>query len=259
MIPATLRIREGCGQVTVRIALRHYRYLSRAPYLELAAGAVSLRLPSLFGGTQRWDVPVEEVVVVDTRQVAADDPQDGWVFRDPLRIPYAATTSPNMKPNLVLLFSQPQRIPRLRMGGAMTLGLRYRASRRSGVNLDGVRLRAKSPGDAIDALAAAGVARVERPTAWLREHRSITNDPGAIQAVARRRRRVVWLYAVFFLAVILASVTRIIHGSSSRWLLSASVVAFLGAFALTWWANRDSRGGHSDDQSASGGAETRQL
>jgi hypothetical protein len=56
----------------MRIALRHRRYRSRAAYVELAAGTISLRLPSLFGRTHRWDIPVGEVVVVDTSQVGVD-------------------------------------------------------------------------------------------------------------------------------------------------------------------------------------------
>jgi len=208
---------------------------------------------------------------VDTSQVGVDDPQHGWVFRDPLRIPYAATTSRyKTQPNLELLFRRPQRIPPLRVGGAMTLGLPYRASRRSGVNVDGVKLRAENPRDAIDALEAAGVARVQRPTAWLREHRSITSDPLAIQAVARRRRRGVWLLAVFFLAVTffaaatLANATGLFHGPVSRWLPTASLYVLLATFALIWlanrWlANRDRRRGRSDERSDTDRTETRQV
>jgi hypothetical protein len=224
----------------------------------------------MFGRIHRWDIPVGEVVVADTTYVSYGDPQQGWVFRDPPRIPYAATATSRKSPNLLLLFRRPQRIPPLRVGGAMTLGLPYRASRSPGVDVDGVNLRAAKPRDAIGALAAAGVTRVERPTEWLRENRPITSDPAAVRALARNQRRGTWFLAVFVLVVaflaaaVAVNVTGLWTGPVSRWLLNVSLTALLGGFVLLCLANlwlgiRNRRRRRSDDRSDPDRTETRQL
>lgn len=181
----------------MRIPLRRFRFLSREPYVELDGPSLRLRLPGIFGGRQEWDLDIADVAVVNPKSVNNDDSGDDWAFERRVSIPYAVTTDPRVAPNVVLLFKTPQRVPPLRFGGADRIGLPYLKSRsETGVHVDGVRLRAEDPVGASDALVAAGAERVDRPLAWLRRHRPVTQDPALVQVdQARRRdlRRVVWL------------------------------------------------------------------
>lgn len=165
---------EGIA-MSIRVQLRQVRFVTRQPYIELDGPAVRLRIPGIFG--EVWNLNAADAVVVD-RSPRTDDSGDDWAFEAPVTIPYAATTHPAFKPNLMLLFKTPQRIPKLRFYGAQAIGLSYRESQRAaGIRVDGLELRARNPQAAVETLAAAGLERVDRPNAWLRDNRRVTQDP----------------------------------------------------------------------------------
>jgi hypothetical protein len=176
--------------MSIRVQLRQVRFVTRQPYMELDGSSVRLRIPSIFG--EVWNLNAADVVVAD-QSTNRDDSGDDWVFEAPVNIPYAATTHPAFKPNLMLLFKTPQRIPSLRFFGAQTIGLSQPDSRSAaGIHIDGLELRARDPHDAVETLAAAGLERVDRPNAWLRDHRRVTQDPSLMhlaRTTGRRRQR----------------------------------------------------------------------
>jgi hypothetical protein len=179
------------NDMSVRVPLRHYRLFSRRPYIELDGPAIRFWLPGIFGGRTVWSLNIRDVAVVDTEPStgAGDDPVDDWVFEEPVNIPYAVTTSPNVDPNLELLFRTPQRIPSLGVLGAKTIELSYFESRSAdGILIDGLDLRARDPEAAVETLAAAGLERVDGTGAWLREHRQVAQHPASIQVAESNDR-----------------------------------------------------------------------
>lgn len=223
----------------MRVPLRHFR-VSREPYIEVDGARLRLWLPAIFADRQAWDLDVTDVVLVDPRSVSNDDTGEGWAFQRRVEIPYAATTDHRVAPNLTLLFTTPQRVPPLKLNGAEKISLSYFRSRsEAGVQVDGVRLRAEDPVAAIQALTAEGVRKVDRPVAWLRQHRPVTQDPALVQvAQARRRdlRRMIW---VFFAAPIVLTVMLIQGGGElSTWELIAMGVAAPLIWVLSAWVLR---------------------
>ena len=230
-------VSSRCSLPAVRIPLRHYRWFSHEPFVEVAGEALWIYLPSYFGA-QPLVVPVANACVVDAAHLdSQDDDGEGWVFRRPLLIPYAATTSSNVAGNLSLLFSRPVRIPPLRWIGARNLGVPRGASRSvRGVRLDGLELRAVDPEAAVAALAAAGVERTQRPNSWLREHHPITHDPTEVQQVARSVNRRHWLGRLALAAVVLVSVVRLVDHPS--WEVVGVGATCLGLIWLPRWGER---------------------
>jgi hypothetical protein len=231
---------NGRSAMSVRVPLRHYRFFSRQPYIELDGPVIRLRLPGIFGGRKMWNLDAGDVAVVDTEPSSSDDSGEGWVFEEPVNIPYAVTTSPNVNPNLELLFKTPQRIPSLRVLGAQTIGLPYLQSRSAaGILIDGLDLRAIDPVAAVEALAAAGVERVDRTGAWLRRHRRITQDPALMEVAGANDRRQRWVGAVVMVAVILLIGLKFFGGDNpSNWELGALGLGLLVIFGLPVWARR---------------------
>ena len=226
--------------MSVRVPLRHYRFFSRQPYIELDGSVIRLRLPGIFGGRSVWNLNAADVAVVDTEPSSSDDTGDDWVFENPVMIPFAVTTSQNVNPNLELLFKTPQRIPSLRVFGAQTIELSYFQSRSAaGIQIDGLDLRAEDPVAAVETLAAAGVERVDRTGAWLRRHRRITQDPALIHVAEVNDRRQRWVGAVVMVAVILVIGLQLFGGDdASNWELGALGLALLLIFGLPMWARR---------------------
>lgn len=226
--------------MNVRVPLRHYRLFSRQPYIEVDGPVMRLRLPSVFGGRKVWKLNVADVAVVATEPSSSDDTGDDWVFEEPVVIPFAATTSPNVTPNLELLFTTPQRIPSLRVFGAQTIGLPYFQSRSAaGVHIDGLDLRAEDPVAAVETLAAAGVERVDRAGAWLRRHRAVTQDPALMKVAKANDQRQRWVGAVGMVVFALLVGLRIFGDAiSDNWAMGAVGLALLVAFGLPIWARR---------------------
>jgi len=226
--------------VSVRVPLRHYRLFSRQPYIELDGPVMRVRLPGIFGGRNVWTLNVADVAVVATEPSSSDDTGDDWVFEEPVNIPFAATTSPNVNPNLELLFKTPQRIPSLRVFGAQSIGLPYFQSRSAaGLRIDGLDLRAEDPVVAVETLAAAGMERVDRTGAWLRRHRHVTQDPALMKVAKANDQRQRWVGAVVMVVFALLVGLRIFgDGISDNWAMGAMGLALLVAFGLPIWARR---------------------
>lgn len=220
--------------MSVRVPLRHYRFFSRQPDIELDGPVMRLRLPGIFGGRKVWNVNAADVAVVDTEPSSSDDSGDDWVFEEPVNIPYAATTSSNVNPNLELLFKTPQRIPSLRMFGAQSIGLSYFQSRSAaGIQIDGLDLRAEDQVAAVETLAAAGVERVDRTGAWLRRHRRVTQDPALMKVAKTNDQRQRWVGAVVTVVVILVvGLSFFGDDNPSNWELGALGLALLVIFGL---------------------------
>jgi hypothetical protein len=236
----TLPSIHGGNAVSERVPLRHYRLFSRQPYIELDGPVMRLRLPGIFGGRNVWNLNIADVAVVATEPSSSDDTGDDWVFEEPVNIPFAATTSPNVNPNLELLFKKPQRIPSLRVSGAQSIGLPYLQSRSSaGVHIDGLDLRAEDPVAAVETLAAAGMERVDRTSAWLRRHRHVTQDPALMKVAKGNDQRQRWVGAVVTVVVVLMIGLKIFGGDNpSNWELGAVGLALLVVFGLPIWARR---------------------
>lgn len=225
----------------VRVPLRHNRLLSRQPYIELDGSFLQLRLPAVFGRRQVWNLNIADVAVVDTKGVNNDDSGNDWAFERRLKIPYAVTTHSGAAPNLVLLFKTPQRIPPLRIGGGEAIGLPYFKSRtETGVQIDGLRLRARDPVAAVQILADTGVELVDRPAAWMRRHRPVTQDPALLQVARANTRRLRWVTAILAVFAIGLAGLRIFVGdrNPSNWELGALGFALLVIFGLPAWAMR---------------------
>jgi hypothetical protein len=236
----TLPSSQGGKAVSVRVPLRHYRLVSRQPYIELDGPVMRVRLPGIFGGRNVWTLNIADVAVVATEPSSSDDTGDDWVFEEPVNIPFAATTSPNVNPNLELLFKSPQRIPSLRVSGAQSIGLPYFQSRSAaGVQIDGLGLRAEDPAAAVQTLAAAGMERVDRTGAWLRRHRHVTQDPALLQVAKANDQRQRWVGAVGMGGAALLIGLKIFGGDNpSNWELGAVALGLLVVFGLPIWARR---------------------
>lgn len=110
-----------------------------------------------------------------------------------------------------------------------------------GILLDGIELRAYEPQAAVEALQSAGVQRVDRPNAWLRERNRVSHDPAVVAEVAAGERRRRWIGFAGG-AVFLGLIGYQLFGGDEP---SYSAVTVFGAIALTWlmprWAKRRDR------------------
>lgn len=227
-----------------RIALRHYRLFSRAPYLEFVGDTIAIRLPSVFGGRARWTIPLAELAVVRPHHLVqvTQDRGTGRVFVEPVLTPYLSTTSPNVSPNLELLFRSPQRIPPIRLAAIINTKLSYRLSRSAkGMFLDGVALRAVNPKAAAETLASAGAELVPSPGWWLTEHRETTTDPQAVEKVRTNGARTRIAAKAAGLAFPLLLVARWGADHSAGWWPYPLVGALAGAFGVNAWAKKSNR------------------
>jgi hypothetical protein len=229
------------GLSTSRIVLRYYRLFARTPYIEVAGGVASLRIPSVFGGRRRWNVPISEIGLVDNSlAVEGADNDPGWVFVDPILTPYLATTTSSTPPNLALAFRHPQRIPPVRRFSAYNLGLPYRRSRSAdGVALDGVMLRAQDPAVAMATLSNAGAERVGAVVRWLARYRETTSDPAALheKVVIAKRRRITSVLT--WVALPCIGIARVgMNDSHVWWPYALAVVGLVVGLLVPVWLRR---------------------
>lgn len=179
---------------SARIALRRYRFLSRASYVDVDRAGVVLVVPRVFGGRGSWRVPLRAIGVVlpgPTGTGHSPDPQAGgeWVTREAFTVPYLSTTSPFAPPNLTLLFTVPQRIASIRRFAGQDLDISSAATRSAaGVLVDGVELRVVDPEAARQTLVASGARAITDVDAFVRQHRDLLHDPEKVRAVATAAR-----------------------------------------------------------------------
>lgn len=180
----------------LRIALRRFRLLSRESYVEVDRSGATLVIPRVFGRRGRWFIPLDVIGVVLPAQGAAIDKgvlhgttHGEWVTREQFHVPYMATTSPMASPNLVLLFTVPQRVLPIRWFAGRDLDLSWRRTRgQEGVRVDGVALRTVDPEAARLALLGHGARVVTDPNAFVEQHREVVRDPAEVRRIVVRRR-----------------------------------------------------------------------
>jgi hypothetical protein len=213
-----------------RVPLRHYRLFARAPYVDVSSSQITLHLPSIFGAKHNLVVPIREVAVFDPTMSVAPPDGSRLVYLTPIRLPYLATTTPNVKPNVALFFNMPRRIPPLRRLGAINSSLSRGASRSTGgLLVDGIYLRAVVARDAIDTIAGAGAARVGDADAWLIEHRETSRHPAVVaQAKSIARRKTASLVLRLAGLALLVGASRLLD-STPRWWVH--LIAAVGAVA----------------------------
>jgi hypothetical protein len=222
----------------VRIPLLGAWYARHKPYLAIDGDALRLHLPSIFRYADLV-VPRSSVWVVDDVS-QLDDRGDNWVFQREVVIPYALTTASDFaRPNMTLLFSQPQRVPSLRFFGSQNIGLSWRRARSpEGVSVDGIAVRVREPIDALAALHVAGVSRTPRLVEWLREHRAISYDPQEIAKSTSSRRRWRVVSAVSLVGVFVLGSAPLIPDRLGWLLIAVLASGVTMAAGLPWWARR---------------------
>lgn len=175
------------------IPLRAYRIAPRKPRIDLEPGWVILVWPTYFGN-RPWRIPVSVVGIYDSGSDPATSGDHGPLFAHELKIPYLATTSDLTNSNIELLFREPQRIPPLRLWIALAsntdMPIGWLESRSGhGEALDGVRLRAVDPAEAIRRLLEMGAERVPDPDSWLARTRKTVQMPVERERLIAHRRR----------------------------------------------------------------------
>lgn len=210
------------------IPLRAYRIAPRKPRIDLESGWVILVVPTYFGN-RPWRIPVSVVGINDSGSDPASESDHGPLFAQELKVPYLATTSDLTNSNVELLFREPQRIPPLRVWIAlasnidMPIGWLESRSERGGT-LDGVRLRAVDPAEAIRKLLEMGAERVADPDSWLARTRRTVQMPVERERLIAHRRRMRGLT--------IASAILLLGGAvSSNWTLDARGIAWLWSVA----------------------------
>ncbi len=228
------------GGVT-RVLLRHYR-ITRQPWVEVTAEAVQLCLPSYFGKDTVWSIPKGQVRVLDDRVPAPAAPgsDQPWATTRPVHIPYAATTSQNTSPNLVLVFDRPVRVPPVRFIAGLDPAFSWRKSRSpEGLWLDGVMLRAMDGFAAPSVLGSAGVAAVPDLGEFLRTHREVRAGAAEVDRIESSEARAErWTDALYLLGLGGMIGSRAWH---LDWLFVVCGLLCLASWVVPRWLRRGSR------------------
>ncbi|ADP81190.1 hypothetical protein [Pseudofrankia inefficax] len=223
--------------------LKSYRLAVRKPSVVSRDGNIEMTLPTYFGG-RKWIIPLRQIAV---RDLSAAPSVDNTADREPvlareLRVPYLFTTGPVTKPNLQLMFDEPQRVPPVRLAAAFApntdLPFGYRSTRSQiGDHVDGVLLRAYDSAKLSRLLKAAGARPFDDPTSWMHEHRTIVSDATERDTLTRRRRtgRSLQRVAAVLLFATLVAGRWLLPGNGPWWpvlLLLGVLIGLLGLAAV---------------------------
>lgn len=228
-------VATGENGAVPRVLLRHYR-ITRQPWVEVTSDAVQVCLPAYFGKDTVWSIPKGQVRVLDDRVPAPAAPgsDQPWATTRPVHIPYAATTSQNTSPNLVLVFDRPVRVPPVRFIAGLDPAFSWRKSRSpEGLWLDGVMLRAMDGFAAPSVLGSAGVAAVPDLGEFLRTHRELVGDPHEVERMVTAESRAgKWSSALSWLGL-----AGVIAGRvwALEWLLYFGLLLFVASVAVPLW------------------------
>jgi hypothetical protein len=155
---------DGSGADAV-IRLRRIRIDRREAWLGCRDGYLVLRLARYF--KEEWRVPLTMVGVADiTSDLGIADNPEHLAFDSLVNVPYLYTTGERIRPNSLLLFDEPQRLPALRPL-ARFLDRMFIAELTQDAPVDGVRLRAVDPLHLRADLVAHGAHEVTDAKAWL--------------------------------------------------------------------------------------------
>jgi len=166
--------------------------------------SITVRVPGVFGSDRPWRIALGDAAVVDLGVVdlgvvdlgmvdldgqRGDEEPPGLplAFVSPVTVAYLANGA---KPDLLLLFRVPQRLPRVGLVGGTGLRLPVRAARTpGGAWVDGVALRTTDPAGAFAHLVNVGVECTSDPTGWLVARRETTHDGELVHAASQEDRR----------------------------------------------------------------------
>jgi hypothetical protein len=231
-------------QPRLRIALRRFRLLSRASYVDVDRSGATLVIPRVFGRRGRWFIPLDVIGVVVPDHGAAIEKvvlrgttNGEWVTRTEFHVPYVATTSPLTAPNLVLLFTVPQRVLPIRFFAGRDLDLSWRQTRgQDGVGVDGVALRAVDPEAARLALLGQGARVVADPDAFVEQYREVVRDPAEVRRIVAGKRRSAILLGCFGVAAF-AMLIAFKATEDYRYAIGMAATVFL-SWVLEWTHRR---------------------
>jgi hypothetical protein len=158
-----------------------------ASRIDLGPGTVELWLPVYFGRRRPFAVPLVAVAVAELHG-AVDDAPRGVFDAAALTIPYLSTSGQVGEPNLLLLFAEPQQLPRIGWRGWAGLpGVPVRqVNGPAGWYVDGVALQVRDDvAHAVAALVDAGAEEIDSLDSWAARNRPDRVSP---EGVASRRR-----------------------------------------------------------------------
>jgi hypothetical protein len=177
------------------IPLQAFRFNWRKSCIKTDGTGVLVYLPAYF--SRLWVLDGAQLGVVDLTRTSEPSTNSATTEPDavylrclrPSTIPSVSTTTwLARRPNLLLLFTAPYRVPPVRRAavwaGSSSSTPRYFESRfayrtsrtTSGLSLDGVLLRAIDPAAAVHRLQQTGARQTDDPNAWLGEHRNVITD-----------------------------------------------------------------------------------
>ncbi|WP_241842487.1 hypothetical protein [Pseudofrankia sp. BMG5.36] len=229
--------------------MKAYWFVIRKPRVVCDGGAVRMMLPGYFGG-RAWAIPARHVAVQD---LSATPPAEGAQEPQPvlareLAVPYLFTTGPMTRPNLLLMFTEPQRVPPLRLDAALApntdLPFGYRSTRsEKGARVDGVLLRADNPAALRQSVLTAGGSSLDDPVGWLYEHREVVADVMEQASLARRRRvgRCIQLAAMILFVATSIGVPRLVADDGPWWPVFLLLAVLAGLFGLGAFGRRLAR------------------
>jgi hypothetical protein len=175
-----------------------------ASRVDLGPGTVELWLPVYFGRRRPFAIPMAAVAVADLRGAVADATR-GVFDAAALTIPYLSTSGQVGEPNLLLLFSEPQRVPRIGWRGWAGLpGVSVRqVNRPEGWYVDGVALQVRGEvADAVAALVAAGAEEIGSLDSWAARTRTDRVSPEGVASRQRAREEAEAAYQAIEPAVV---------------------------------------------------------
>lgn len=242
-------MRNGAPGPDESARLKAYWFAIRKPRVVCGGGVISMILPGYFGGRQ-WTVPAGHAAVRDLS--AAPLPEDAQepepVLASELAVPYLFTTGPMTRPNLLLMFTEPQRVPPLRLAASLAsntdLPFGYRSTRsKRGAHVDGILLRADNPAVLCRSIVAAGGSHFDDPVRWLREHRQVVTDVVQQNSLTRRRRtgRRVQIAAATLLLLTGIGGSRFVGDDGPLWPLFLILAVLVGLLGLAEFGRRLAR------------------
>ncbi|WP_232794382.1 MULTISPECIES: hypothetical protein [Pseudofrankia] len=229
--------------------MKAYWFVIRKPRVVCDGGAMQMILPGYFGG-RSWAIPARHVAVQD---LSATPPMAGAQEPEPvlaheLIVPYLFTTGPMTRPNLLLMFTEPQRVPPLRLVTALApntdLPFGYRSTRsEKGAHVDGILLRADNPAALRESVLTAGGSALDDPVGWLYEHRDTVTDVVEQASLARRRRagRRIQLAALLLFVATSIGGPRLVADDGPWWPLFLFLAVLAALFGLGAFGRRLAR------------------
>lgn len=221
------------------------RSLGRPSRRQLVVTGSTLRFVLLHVFREPFEVPLDQVLGVGREA----DFKGEVPNRLPV-VPAVFTAMNGERPNLVVAFRSPQRLPPLKVGAGGTLGLSAGRSRSpEGVYVDGIAVKAARPDDAFQTLSDHGVVTTNNIAGAFLEVLGSPVDEQHRREVDehlrdRSRRALLWTVAMLAGAAMTVGTSFLREDSMWFWpLLAAGAVLVVAGSAGSWWAYRKDRHG----------------